>query len=66
MEGDRMRAMNALGRRSLYLQNTWAACGAGITGTAAALFVLPSASVGRAYPYNNYYDLRNALTCHYR
>jgi hypothetical protein len=55
-----MRAMNALGRRSLYLQNPWAACGAGITGTAAALFVLPFASICRAYPYNNYYDLRIA------
>jgi hypothetical protein len=60
-----MRAMNALGRRSLYLQTAWAACGAGIIGTAAALFLFTCASMRRAYPYNNYYDLRNAPGSHY-
>ena len=60
-----MHAMNALGRRTLYLQNIWAACGAGVTGTAAALFLVARESHRRAYPYNNYYDLRNAADCHY-
>jgi hypothetical protein len=59
-----MRAMNALGRRTFCLQYHWAACGAGITGPAAALFI-PLESLRRAYPYNNYYDLRNARGCHY-
>jgi hypothetical protein len=59
-----MHAMNALGCRTLNLMNTWAVCGVGITGTAAALFVARE-SRRRAYPYNNYYDLRNAAGCHY-
>jgi hypothetical protein len=46
-----MHAMNALGRRTLNLQNTWAACGAGITGTAAALFVAREGrQAGRSRP----------------
>jgi hypothetical protein len=60
-----MHAIKALGRRTLYLQNAWAACGAGITGTAAALFVLRLDSHRRAYPYNNYYDLRNRARAQY-
>jgi hypothetical protein len=59
-----MRAMNALGRRPFCLQNLWAACGAGITGTAAALFI-SSESPRQSYPYNNYYDLRNVAVSQY-
>ena len=58
-----MRAMTALGRSTLYLQKTWAACGAGLTGPAAALFIRRE-SPRRAYPYTNYYDLRIAVACH--
>jgi hypothetical protein len=58
-----MRAMNALGRRTFYLKH-WVACGAGITGPAAALFI-PFKSLRRASSYNNYYDLRNASGCQY-
>ena len=50
-----MRAMNALGRITVCLQFSWAARGAGITGTAAAFFI----------PHNNYYDLRSAVSCRY-
>ena len=60
-----MRAMNALGRRKLYSINAWAANGVGITDALAALFVSALDSLGRASPYNNYYDLRNALESQY-
>jgi hypothetical protein len=54
-----MRAMNALGRGTLYLQMTWAARGAGITGTAAALFAFPL-----EFP-NHYYDLSSTPRSQY-
>jgi hypothetical protein len=60
-----MRAIRALGRRTLYLQSTWAACGAGNTGTAAALFVFGRDSRSRAYRYNNYYDLQSMAGSQY-
>lgn len=56
--------MNALGRRTFCLQYHWAARGAGITGSAAAFFI-PFESLRRAYSYNNYYDLWNALASQY-
>jgi len=59
-----MRAMNALGRRTFCLLHHWAACGAGITGTAAAFFI-SFESLGRASPDSNYYDLRAAPGCYY-
>jgi hypothetical protein len=57
--------MNALGRRTFVLKNHWAAIGAGITGAVAAFFIPRFASLGRASPYNNYYDLRNAPESQY-
>ena len=60
-----MRAMNALGRRKLYSINAWAAMGVGITDAVAAFFICAGEFPGRASPYNNYYDLRNAPESQY-
>jgi hypothetical protein len=60
-----MRAMNALGRRPLNLQNNWAACGVGITDAGAAFFISGLEPASRASPYNHYYDLRDALRSQY-
>lgn len=58
--------MNALGRRTLYLQNAWAASGTGLTGALAAFFIPRFKSPGRASPDNNDYDLRDASAAQYR
>ena len=55
-----MRAMNALGRRTFDLMNAWAAMGVGSTDAVAALFICPVEFPGRASPYNNYHELRDA------
>ena len=60
-----MRAMNALGRRRLNLQHNWAAYGVGITDACAAFFIAAREPARRVSPYNNYYELRDALPSQY-